>query len=402
MPLALDQIRPEDNSPGSRRCTASTSTCPRVRSTRPCARCARTVGGIDFQIVDGVHLRAQQHAGRTRRRRSTCRCFRRRRVQGRHQRAVEMIIAEGHPEELHHARSASWATPSRRWWSSRSPTSRACGTCCCSTRARRSSAGRCCARATRERSEARRSRRRHVDRAALPAHLHLAPARRSTTGCRATAALAIASARLEMPIVVLDRSVLRTRAGFLNLSRQLERADCRSTRVPGRPRAVGLRSGAAGTSSGRWTGRAGDREPATSCTTSRARPAARGAARAASSRAPSPSSRAGSTRTARSPTDEVLMGGEIVDGQKRGKITIAPGTTVQQAIVAVREGLGREHPTCHAARRDRTRSRKVLAAPEARGAARTSRTWRSGRRRRRRLQRRSASHPRRADGARAR
>ena len=39
-------------------------------------------------------------------------------------------------------------------------------------------------------------------------------------------------------------------------------------------------------------------------------------------------------------TTEVLMGGEIAEGQRRAKLTIAPGTTVQQALVAFAKSSG--------------------------------------------------------------
>jgi hypothetical protein len=39
-------------------------------------------------------------------------------------------------------------------------------------------------------------------------------------------------------------------------------------------------------------------------------------------------------------SDAVLMGGEIVEGQPRAKLTIAPGTTVQQALVAFAKATG--------------------------------------------------------------
>jgi hypothetical protein len=42
----------------------------------------------------------------------------------------------------------------------------------------------------------------------------------------------------------------------------------------------------------------------------------------------------------KNPTHEVLMGGEIAEGQKRGKLTIAPGTTLQQALVAFARASG--------------------------------------------------------------
>jgi hypothetical protein len=42
----------------------------------------------------------------------------------------------------------------------------------------------------------------------------------------------------------------------------------------------------------------------------------------------------------KSASDSVLMGGEIVEGQPRAKLTIAPGTTVQQALVAFAKASG--------------------------------------------------------------
>jgi hypothetical protein len=40
------------------------------------------------------------------------------------------------------------------------------------------------------------------------------------------------------------------------------------------------------------------------------------------------------------PTNEVLMGGEIVEGQKRGKFTVTPGMTLQQALLAFAKSSG--------------------------------------------------------------
>ena len=149
----------------------------------------------------------------------------------------------------------------------------------------------------------------------------------STTG-----ALAAASARLGVPIVVLDRSVLLNTRGFLNLSSQGDAGD---------PLNVCLDDlAASGWGPDRWHFKwklDGD-VPVIESRDFLFRLAGRDLLReellAGEFEGSLPEFARWLNTHRKSPTREVLMGGEISEGLKRGKLTIAPGTTLQQSLVA--------------------------------------------------------------------
>jgi hypothetical protein len=155
----------------------------------------------------------------------------------------------------------------------------------------------------------------------------------STTG-----ALARASARLGVPMVILDRSVLLNTRGFLNLSSQMEQLlplnECLDDLA------------ASGWGADRWHFKwkmDGD-VPVIESRDFLSRLAGRDLLReellAGEFEGSLPEFTRWLNTHRKKPSNEVLMGGEIVEGQKRGKITIAPGTTLQQALVAFAKASG--------------------------------------------------------------
>lgn len=155
----------------------------------------------------------------------------------------------------------------------------------------------------------------------------------STTG-----ALASASARLGVPLVVLDRSVVMNTRGFLNLSSQLDR------QKPLKETLDDL--GESGWGPERWhfKWKLEDDVPVIESRDFLHRLAGRDLLRAellaGEFEGSLPELARWLNTHMKKRTNEVLMGGEIVAGQPRGKITVAPGTTLQQALVAFAKSSG--------------------------------------------------------------
>ncbi len=155
----------------------------------------------------------------------------------------------------------------------------------------------------------------------------------STTG-----ALATESARLGVPMLVLDRSVVLNTRGFLNLSSQ---------NASGYPLVETIDDLAqSGWGEDRWHFKwkmDGD-VPVIESRDFLNRLAGRDLLRAELLSGEFEGSLAELARWfnthMKKTTTDVFMGGEIAEGQKRGKFTVAPGTTVQQALVAFAKASG--------------------------------------------------------------
>jgi hypothetical protein len=155
----------------------------------------------------------------------------------------------------------------------------------------------------------------------------------STTG-----ALASASARLGVPFVVLDRSVLLNTRGFLNLSSQMEQPlalkECLDDLAE------------SGWGAEQWHFKwhmEGD-VPVIESRDFLARLAGRDLLReellAGEFEGSLPEFARWINTHRKSPSHDVLMGGEIAEGQKRGKLTIAPGTTLLNGVIAFAKASG--------------------------------------------------------------
>ncbi len=155
----------------------------------------------------------------------------------------------------------------------------------------------------------------------------------STTG-----ALASASARLNVPMVVLDRTVLMNTRGFLNLSSQKEQI------VPLKACLDELAESGWGPEHWHFKWKMVDDVPVIESRDFLATLAGRDLLReellAGEFEGSLPEFTRWLNTHRKKPTHEVLMGGEVVEGQKRGKLTIASGTTLQQALVAFAKASG--------------------------------------------------------------
>lgn len=155
----------------------------------------------------------------------------------------------------------------------------------------------------------------------------------STTG-----ALAAASARLGAPIVVLDRSVLLNTRGFLNLSSQreapVELKECLDD----------LAESGWGPDAWHFKWKMIDGVPVIESRDFLARLAGRDLLRqellGGEFEGSLPEFARWLNTHFKNPTHEVLMGGEIAEGQKRGKLTIASGTTLQDALIQFAKASG--------------------------------------------------------------
>jgi len=151
-------------------------------------------------------------------------------------------------------------------------------------------------------------------------------------------ALARASARLGVPMVVLDRTVLLNTRGFLNLSSQMEMplplAECIED----------LAQSGWGPEQWHFKWKMDGDVPVIESRDFLSRLAGRDLLReellAGEFEGSLPEFARWLNTHRKNPTHEVLMGGEIAEGQKRGKLTIAPGTTLQQALVAFARASG--------------------------------------------------------------
>jgi hypothetical protein len=155
----------------------------------------------------------------------------------------------------------------------------------------------------------------------------------STTG-----ALARASQRLGVAMLVLDRSVLMNTRGFLNFSSQMEQP------LPLDECLADLAQSGFGPESWHFKWKMDDGVPVIESRDFLALLAGRDLLReellAGEFEGSLPEFTRWLNTHRKSSTHEVLMGGEIVPGQKRGKLTIAPGTTLQQALVAFARASG--------------------------------------------------------------
>ncbi len=146
-----------------------------------------------------------------------------------------------------------------------------------------------------------------------------------------TSALASASARLGVPILVLDRSVMMTTRGSLNLSLQAD------GKMPLRETIDELGESGFGPEQWHFRWKTIDDVPVIESRAFLHQLAGRDLLReellAGEFEGSLPELTRWINTHRKRPTHEVLMGGEAVEGQRRGKITIAPGTTVQRALV---------------------------------------------------------------------
>ena len=153
-----------------------------------------------------------------------------------------------------------------------------------------------------------------------------------------TAALAAASARLNVPMLVLDRSVIMNSRGFLNLSSQLEQ------QVPLEECLDDLAQSGWGPEHWHFKWKMDDGVPVIESRDYLSKLAGRDLLReellAGEFEGSLPEFARWLNTHRKNPTKEVLMGGEIVEGQKRGKITVASGTTLQQALVMFARASG--------------------------------------------------------------
>jgi hypothetical protein len=147
-----------------------------------------------------------------------------------------------------------------------------------------------------------------------------------------TSALAAASARLGVPMLILDRAVIMNTRGFLNLSSQRE--------LEGSTLPVCLDDLAqSGFGPQRWhfKWKMDGEVPVIESRDYLARLVGRDLLREELLAGEFEGSLAEFARWLnthrKSPTHEVFMGGEIIEGQKRAKLTIASGTIAQQALV---------------------------------------------------------------------
>jgi hypothetical protein len=151
-------------------------------------------------------------------------------------------------------------------------------------------------------------------------------------------AVADASARLKAPVVVLDRSVIMNTRGFLNLSAQKD---------PNLELAATLDDlGASGWGEDRWhfKWRSVNDVPVLESSRFlfflRGRDLLRSELLAGEFEGSLPELARWLNTHQRSPTGEVLMGGEIVEGAPRAKLTITPGMTVLDAVIAFVKASG--------------------------------------------------------------
>lgn len=155
----------------------------------------------------------------------------------------------------------------------------------------------------------------------------------STTG-----ALASVSARLGAPMLVLDRSVLLNTRSFLNLSSQGDAG------MPLEPSLDELAESGFGPQSWHFKWKMQDGVPVVESKDFLYRLAGRDLLRAellpGEFEGTLPEFARWANTHMKKPTNEVLMGGEIEEGLQRGAITIAPGTTLQQALVAFAKTSG--------------------------------------------------------------
>ena len=155
----------------------------------------------------------------------------------------------------------------------------------------------------------------------------------STTG-----ALATESARLGVPMVVLDRSVLLNTRGFLNLSSQNASGYALKETIDD------LAESGWGPERWHFKWKMDGDVPVIESRDFLHRLAGRDLLRAELLAGEFEGSLPELARWINSHmkrrTTDVLMGGEIVEGQRRAKITIAPGTTVQQALVMFAKSSG--------------------------------------------------------------
>ncbi len=151
-------------------------------------------------------------------------------------------------------------------------------------------------------------------------------------------ALASASARLGVPLVVLDRSVILNTRGFLNLSSQLEQP------MPLTECLDDLAQSGWGPEHWHFKWKLSGDVPVIESRDFLSKLAGRDLLReellAGEFEGSLPEFARWLNTHRKSPNHQVLMGGEIVAGQKRGKITIAPGTTLQQSLVAFARASG--------------------------------------------------------------
>ncbi len=153
-----------------------------------------------------------------------------------------------------------------------------------------------------------------------------------------TSALAAASARLGVPFVVMDRSVLLDTRGFLNLSSQKEQGLSLEETIEE------LAQSGWGPERWHFKWKLEDGVPVLESRDYLHRLAGRDLFRAELLAGEFEGSLPELARWVnahmKKPTHEVLMGGEIVEGMPRGKMRIAPGTTLQQALVAFAKNSG--------------------------------------------------------------
>lgn len=151
-------------------------------------------------------------------------------------------------------------------------------------------------------------------------------------------ALASTAARLEVPLLVLDRSVILTTRGFLNLSSQREQ------KLPLVENLDELAQSGWGPERWHFKWKMEDGVPVIESRDYLHRLAGRDLLRgellAGEFEGSLPEFARWANSHMKNPTREVLMGGEIVEGLPRGKITIAPGTTLQQALIAFAKSSG--------------------------------------------------------------
>ncbi len=145
-------------------------------------------------------------------------------------------------------------------------------------------------------------------------------------------ALAVASARLKTPMLVFDRSVLMTQRGYLNLSIQVD------TPLPLKETLDDLGDSGWGPEVWHFKWRMDDGVPVIESRHFLNVLAGRDIFRAELLAGEFEGSLAELARWInahlRNPSGEILMGGEIVEGQPRGKFTVPSGMTVTQALIA--------------------------------------------------------------------
>jgi hypothetical protein len=145
-------------------------------------------------------------------------------------------------------------------------------------------------------------------------------------------ALAAASARLNAPMVVLDRSVMMTPRGFLNMSPQVD------PRAPLTETLDELGESGWGPKNWHFKWRTDDGVPVIESARFLYMLAGRDLFReellAGEFEGSLPELARWINTHMKNPSGEVLMGGEIVAGQPRGKFTVPSGMTVMQALIA--------------------------------------------------------------------